>query len=929
MKVLIPANPRKKTPIAIAVASLFMTPALMANTLTGTVSDAQQKAHFEGAKIELVELRKTTVSQRDGSFRFNQLPAGTYTLQVTYLGAAPIEQIVEIIDDHITEQRIQLVSKTKTIDDILVLGQRAGQMGALNRQKNAATIKTIVSSDSIGQLPDQNAAEALQHLPGIFIARDQGEGRFVGIRGIDPNLNNVSINGVNVPSPEAGVRSVAMDVIPSELIQSLEVSKTVTPDMDASAVGGSIDVKSLSAFDRQGQSFSLTAQGAYNQLVSASSPKLSGSFSDVYELNNHYTLGLATAVSWFKRDFGSLNIETDGGWGDFEAQDSQSGDDIDYFGAEEIEQRHYLITRERLGAALNLDLHANNHDKFYLRTLWSDFSDDEMRLRNEYKFAKGQIYTDTLSATSAQFSDANMDRDTKDRHEVQQILSVVAGAQQQFNDWFLEYNLGYSKSNEKELGRLDVSFAAKGLELGYQAGQVPQLTQSAAAHDLTHFELDEIATANNIAQDESLSAQFDLSKDFVWYGYNSQFKFGAKYASREKTNAVKAQIFDGGFDDVMASRFATAAPDYTLGQFGPGLDRAGLQQFFRTNQASFAINQNESDIESQGQSFQSDEDILAAYAMFNFDFDQLDVIAGVRFEGTDFTTQGHKVELIVDDTTDSEQVSITPWQQSKEYDHWLPSINVRYQHSEKLISRFAATQTIARPSFSDSAAFQLIESETTLDDDQISTERKAEVGNPNLDPYKSNNLDLALEYYPTRVGVLSAGLFYKDIDNFISQQEVQDNGQWDGFKQVIQAVNGGAASLTGIELAWNKQFDSGWLFASNATFIEADDALPNQSDTVANLMLGYENSQISARLSATYQSESFQFEENDRRVMQASHTQVDFSAKYYLNEQTHVYFNGINLSDEPFYLYHEAGSYNYQYERYGRSFELGFTFNSL
>lgn len=141
-------------------------------------------------------------------------------------------------------------------------------------------------------------------------------------------------------------------------------------------------------------------------------------------------------MSWFKRDFGSLNMETDGGWGEFEAEDSLSGDDIAYFGAEEIEQRHYLITRERLGAALNLDLHSATNDKYYLRTLWSDFSDDEYRLRNEYKFAKGTIVSSGLTDMSAQFIDAKMDRDTKDRYEVQQILSVVGGAEIQLTDWF-------------------------------------------------------------------------------------------------------------------------------------------------------------------------------------------------------------------------------------------------------------------------------------------------------------------------------------------------------------------------------------------------------------------------------------------------------------------------------------------------------------
>ncbi|ATC96730.1 TonB-dependent receptor [Pseudoalteromonas tunicata] len=929
MKLLLPSMTCKKTPLALCIASLLMTPTLSANTLVGTISDQQQKARFEGAKLELLELRKSTISGRDGAYRFNQLPAGTYTLKVSYLGAAPFTTQITISDNQVTQQPITLQNKSNTMDDILVLGQRAGQMGALNRQKNAANIKAIVSSDSIGQLPDKNAAEALQRLPGMFIARDQGEGRFVGIRGIDPNLNNVSINGVNVPSPEAGVRSVAMDVLPSELIQSLEVSKTVTADMDASAVGGSIEVKSLSAFDRQAQSYSLTVQGSHNQQVDKTSPKLSASFSDIYELNNHYTLGLATAVSWFKRDFGSLNMETDGGWGEFEAEDSLSGDDIAYFGAEEIEQRHYLITRERLGAALNLDLHSATNDKYYLRTLWSDFSDDEYRLRNEYKFAKGTIVSSGLTDMSAQFIDAKMDRDTKDRYEVQQILSVVGGAEIQLTDWFLEYNLGYSKSNEKEDNRLDVSFAGKGLDLGYQVGTLPRLNQSASAGELKNFELDEVLLANNLSEDKALSTQIDLSKEFVWQGYNSQLKFGAKYSRREKINKVDTVIYDGGFDDITAAQFSAAVPNYSLGAFGPGLNRQQLRDYVKANSTQFDINQNDTDIESLGQSYRSEEDILAAYIMLSLDIDQLDIITGMRYEGTQFSTKGHKVELVVDDVNDSQTVNITPWQVNKDYNYLLPSLNLRYQHSDKLISRFAATQTIARPTFSDSAAYALIETQSIEKNGKITTVRQAEVGNPELDPYKSINLDLSLEYYPSKVGVLSAGLFYKDIDNFISQQEVQDNGQWQGFKQVMQAVNGGSAALTGLELAWHKQFDSGFMFASNATLIDADAALPNQSDTVANLMLGFENSAVSTRLSVSYQSESYQFTENSRRVMQASHTQLDFSAKYYFNERAQVYFNATNLTDEPFYLYHGTASNNYQYEEYGRSFELGLTITSL
>ncbi|MBB1301532.1 TonB-dependent receptor [Pseudoalteromonas sp. SR44-8] len=922
-------NPFIKSSIALACCGiLYATPALADGRVQGRITDASQSVYFGGAKVSVKELNLNTVSNRDGSFSFNKLPAGDYTLVVDYIGAPSVEQKITVVDSQVFTQQIIIGEQQEAIDNIIVYGQSAGQAGAINRQKNATNLKSVVSADSIGQFPDQNAAEALQRLPGIFIARDQGEGRFVGIRGIDPNLNNVTVNGLNVPSPEAGVRSVAMDVLPSELIQSLEVSKTVTPDMDASAIGGSIEVKSLSAFDKAGESYSFTAQGSYNELESKTSPKLSGSYTSVYELDGGLDLGVATAISWFKRDFGSRNMETDGGWSEFDVEDAATGDKVSLFGAEEIEQRQYQITRERLGAALNLDLHSGATDKYYLRTLYSDFSDDEYRQRNEYKFSDGKLLDSNESG--ANFSGAEMDRDTKDRYEEQSILSLVLGGENQLDNWFVEYNVGYSKSEEKEPNRLDVTFAGKDIDMGYIARvDTPLLSQSTNAHDLSLFEMDKIEAANNLSEDEELSFKLDFSRDFVWQNNNGEFKFGFKHQNREKRNDVKVAIYDGDFLDALGSDFVAPAPDFDLGSFGPGLDRGAIQAFVRKNKEAFAFNSNESQVESDGQSYVSNEDITAAYAMVSMDIDKLHVVAGVRYEGTKFETQGNQVDLVVDKVSDTETVTTTPWQVSKDYDYFLPSLNLRYNISDKLVTRFAYTNTIARPTFSDSAAYQLIETETVEDEGVMVTERKAEVGNPALDPYESMNLDASIEYYPGSIGVLSAGVFYKDIDNFIIQQEVQDNGDWDGFDEVVQMVNGGKASLTGIELNWNKTFKSGFVLGANGTFIDADEKLPNQADTVANIIVGFENHAISTRLSASYKSESFQFDDADMAVYEDSHMQLDFSSKYYLNDNMNVYFNATNLTDEPMYLYHGEKRYNYQYESYGRTFELGFTFSSL
>lgn len=922
----------QRSALAVACSAALFSSTILANETSfgGRITDASNTVYFEGAKVRIKELNITVISARDGSFRFSQLPAGNYTLEISYIGVPTVEKSISVAETGNSQQKFIIGNEQEAMDNIIVYGQRASQAGAINRQKNADNLMSVVSADTIGQSPDQNAAEALQRLPGLSIQRDQGEGRFVTIRGIDPNLNNVTINGVNVPSPESGVRSVALDVIPSELIQSLEVSKTVTPDMDANAVGGSIEVKSLSAFDRQGRSYSATIQGSYNELMEDTSPKLSGSYTDIFDLSSGAQLGVATAVSWFERKFGSHNIEADGGWADFEFEDAATGDDVEVFSAEEIEQRHYQITRERFGAALNFDLHTSSTDKYYFRTLYSKFSDDEFRLRNQYKFDKGAIDLTNYNDSSAQFSDAEMERDTKDRYEQQEILSLVLGGENQISDWLVEYDVGYSKSSEEEPNRLDVAFVGEDLTLGYNStGSIPELVQSSAAHDLNNFAMDEIAYENNLAEDEELSFKVDFSKDFVWQNNNGQFKFGFKHQSREKFNDADVTIYDGGFDDIMAQQFATATPNYNIGNFGPGISQSSLKDYVLTNRADFDVDQLKSTIDSKGNSFESNEDVSAAYAMVTLDIDKWRIITGVRYESTRFDTQGNKVELVADEINDDEQVLISPWQVKKDYEHLLPSINVKYSASDKLLARFAFTQTIARPTFGDSAAFQIIESEITEDDGNIETERKAEVGNPDLAPYESDNIDLSVEYYPGHIGVLSAGLFYKDIDNYIVQAEVQNNGQWPGFEEVIQPINGGSASLTGLELSWTKNFQSGLFVSANGTFVDTDDKLPNQADTVANFMFGFENNKFSARLSTTYKSESFQFTDNNSDVTEDKHSQIDFSAKYYIDDTMQIYFNAVNLTDEPYYLYHGNEKYNYQYEEYGSSFELGFTINSL
>ena len=873
--------------------------AQQAPAVVGKLTNADNNRVFAGAKVAIKELNISTQTSRDGSFRFNDLPAGTYTLIVRYLGAAPVTKVLRVTQGSTATPVISLEAGNSAMADILVKGVRSGQASALNQQRVSDRISSIVSADAIGQFPDQNAAEALQRLPGLSIERDQGEGRFVGIRGIDPNLNNVTINGLNIPSPESGVRSVALDVIPAELIQTLEVSKSVTPDMDADAIGGSVSVKSVSAFDHNQQTTSsVTVQGGYADLREQYNPKLAGSMTHQFSS----TLGVAAALSWFDRDFGSDNIES-------------NGDD-------ELEQRHYTINRERLGAAVNLDWRPDFNHQYYLRTLYSEFSDDEYRQAAIYTFDE---------------EDSGIERETKDRYETQSIATVTVGGEHQLNLWQVQWQAGYARSDEDEPDALYYVFNTDNSSIMADLNTpIPVVSQNSAAADLTTFDTDEISFEDNYAKDTESSLKLDLTRTVQFGAYQGEFKFGGKYRSREKKRDSQLSIYDDGFDSLDLSNIQTASPEYGLGLIGPGLNRSALRDFYFQNQSALSLAQLDSELESNGATYINEEDIAAFYMMAAADIGKWHIVGGVRYESTHFSTQGMRVELIEDEQTGIEDVVNSPWQASRRYDHFLPSINTRYEVSDKLLVRAAYSQTLSRPRFEDVAAFQIIQSKTEQNDNQFVTEREAEAGNPDLLPYEADNLDLSVEYYPGNIGVLSAGLFYKHIDNFVIYADVAGSEQWQGFEEVTQPVNGESAMLRGLELAWVKNFENGLYISANGTLTSSDATtlldgerydtrLPNQSDRIGNLTLGYENNLLSLRVSMTYKSDNLEEIDGDMLRIEDDHQQLDFTAKYYVNPSLTLYFNGINLNNEPFYHYFNQRERNAQYEEYGRTFQLGLT----
>ena len=253
------------------------------------------------------------------------------------------------------------------LDTVLVVGQRAMMESAIARQRASDTVQSVVTRDAIGQFPDQNVAESTRRLTGINILNDQGEGRFISVRGLDPSLNAASLNGVRVPSPESDTRAVALDVVASELIESIEVKKTLIPEMDADTIGASIEINTTKAFDREDLYVSAVLEGSYNDLNGETSPKGSIDFS----IPVSDTFGIAGGLSYYDRKTSTDNMEMDG-W------DEEDG--LVY--ADTVEYRDYDVERKRLGASLSFDWKATDTTTLFARGIYSQFDDTEQRGRS-------------------------------------------------------------------------------------------------------------------------------------------------------------------------------------------------------------------------------------------------------------------------------------------------------------------------------------------------------------------------------------------------------------------------------------------------------------------------------------------------------------------------------------------------------------------
>lgn len=896
----------------------------------GELSSVLTETALEGARVRLLELDRETYTDARGRFRFDEVEPGEYTLVVDYVGLGEARETVTVDEDDEVRATIALGGEADQLRAVRVTGQLAGQARAINEQRSSDNIKTVVAAEEIGEFPDQNTAESLQRVPGTSIQRDQGEGRFVSIRGADGNLNATNINGMRVPSAENDQRQVALDVIPSDLLSGLEVSKTVTPDMDGDAVGGTIDIRTLNAFDHDGRRGSARLEAGYNDFSDSWGPRVGGNYSDLFSVGEgEDNLGMALGLTHEDRELGSNNMETDEQW--FKADGFDEGRV-----PEQLEQRKYMLDRERTGAVFNLDFRPDDNSEYYLRTMYSEFEDSETRRRNQYETedAYDDYTLEELDGSGGRFNKIDVGKDIKSRTETQTILSTILGGENRVGAWTVDYELGYAKAKEEEPDRVDAEFVAEGLDdFEYTYGKKYSVNGSEAMYDASNYQLDEVVTEDNITEDEETSLALNFREDTELLGNPGYWKFGFKGRWREKYNDETVYEYgpDGNYDESLAD-WSTEV-DYPFDRFGPGIS-GGLQGFVESNRGNWDHDEDAFKEDSIAADYEATEDVYASYLMGSMDIGRLRLLGGARVEMTEYSAKGH--ELVEDE--DAETLTVNRTSDDNDYVDVLPNLQLRYELTPQSVARAAVTQTLARPNFEDAAPF--------VERNIEGGEKEYEAGNPDLDPYRATNLDLMYEFYPEEtVAVYTFGVFYKDIEDYVVTADVAGTGFNDAARnasEYITSINGDSATIMGLEVSAFQHLDflpspwDGMLVAANYTYVDSeaklpgrdeDIPLPAQAEQVGNFSLGYEKYGLSVRASVAwrdeYLDEVFDVEDPDQDRYAAEHTQFDLTASYEANDSLQVYAEGINLNDEPFHAYIGDKKYNSQYDEFGPTYKLG------
>jgi TonB-dependent receptor len=802
------------------------------------------------------------------------------------------------------------VAQQPPVEEIVVVASpiRDSQLAAIEAKRNAFNMVDIVAADTIGRFPDQNLADSLGRLPGLAIERDQGQARYINLRGAPFRYTSIAFDGINVPGAESG-RVPRFDSFPSVITSRVEANKAILPSMPGESIAGYININTYNPFEQDGFAFSGD--------VGMGEQKLGGGDVERGSLR----------ASWSGENFGIVVFAS-------ENSREQVTDNREYdlsigtggaLQVNELDFRSYIVTREDAAHGATLEGRFDGAlERVFFSTLYSEFVDKEER--NQFVFGLPGLSGNTGyvpgTAVTRLLEYGQYDNSTD---------TSTLGADFRAGEWLMEARVNYTETEfniELPITR-DIGLAAIGYDVSDIENPIVNIYALGTQNPIAPGQVSYSRANLGIFYDGPLGAEatkikLDADRDITLMGMPAVLELGMQLDQRDAegylTLGIGASPVLGGVDveAFNTGRLWDAKSVNSIG--GTYYDNIGLRAAWERSPVWMKPTPADSE------RIVIEEDITALYAMTTVETDWGNVVAGARLEQTDYTSSGRNAG--------------TPVTVTEDFTHVLPSAHVNVDLRDDLKWRISGSTGISRPSYNEWRAAASVNV----------TNKTVSGGNPTLKPEETAGVDSAIEWYFAPANILSAGVFYRFVNNVI----YTDSRAIDGGFYLPSAkgevwtyngtVNGGDGWLRGIEANLIADapesfgFLQGFGVSANLTLLESEFEglngrkyqLPGTSDLIYNASLYYENFGLSARVNYQYRDEWISPIESPDEVW-GEQQRVDLSISYQLpmdiaGAQLSVYLNANNLTDEVDLRYAGNRTVN-QRESYGRHYLAGLRIN--
>ena len=652
------------------------------------------------------------------------------------------------------------------IEIVEVKGVKQADLKARDLERMKDGFSSVISTDDLGNFVDQNVAESLRRLPGVTLQRSEGEGKFVTVRGLGPSFVSVNMNGAQM-SGAGEERKVGLDALPADLLGTIEVLKTLTPDQNLNSIGGTVNVKAISAFDRGKNTLKIRAQDAYSQKRGAHSPKFSLDGTQFF-LDETFGIGFAISheerktlidetrhhstneMKFYKADLGKTDDEI------------AAGDEI--LAPAQLEYRREVAGRTRQAAALNLEYKPNADSYYYAKGTYTQFEDDDLAQREFYDFQDaGSVGNSEIVYVNSQTKEFILsDIDVFHQHFIQEsenkTTTFSLGGENRIAERFvLDYEFAQSRSEEDSSGDRRVQFRERDLIVYGQgsrdtisakimsaedAADIAGLTYdpsnsifgtsgSGNGFELSNYQFDNLFLEDGKRTDEIKTVNLNLRTD-IFNDYLNYIKVGAEVTERDHVRDKDRWSFDPNPSDCNDDAACIAAVNSTLADYDSSIpsdsnfqlpfeSRATVDQIVdATRQTVVPATNGEVSIESTKGDYAIVEDTKAVYAMAEFPIGlDATLITGVRWTETEFSSTGF-MSLENDDFefngagAGALDIAIPLPEAAIKYSEFFPSAHIKWEPSEDILVRGAIWTSFTRPSFKQARAYAIFDSDIEL-----------------------------------------------------------------------------------------------------------------------------------------------------------------------------------------------------------------------